>query len=102
LEFEATTILVTHDPAEAIALADEFLLIEAGRVLQTGSVEEVFLRPANEVVARLLGAANVGSGRAVASDLIEVGDGIQLTVAGPALPYPNRIGWSPARSYTAR
>jgi ABC-type sulfate/molybdate transport systems ATPase subunit len=32
-EFEATTILVTHDPTEAIALADEFLLLDAGRVL---------------------------------------------------------------------
>jgi ABC-type Fe3+/spermidine/putrescine transport system ATPase subunit len=93
-EFEATTILVTHDPTEAIALADEFLVLNAGRVLQTGPLEEVFMRPANEVVARMLGAENVGFGRAVASDLIEVGDGIRLTVAGPALQHPNRIGWS--------
>jgi ABC-type Fe3+/spermidine/putrescine transport system ATPase subunit/ABC-type sulfate transport system permease component len=93
-EFSATTILVTHDPAEAFLLADEFLLLDAGRVLQTGPIEEVFLRPANEAVARLLGATNVGYGRAIAPDLIEIGDGVRLNASGPALPYPTRIGWS--------
>jgi ABC-type sulfate/molybdate transport systems ATPase subunit len=84
-EFDTTTILVTHDPAEAILLADEFLLLDAGRVLQTGSVGEVFLRPANEAVARLLGAEIIGRGRAVAPDCI---------VAGPPLVPLKRIGWS--------
>jgi molybdate transport system permease protein len=93
-EFEATTILVTHDPVEAIALADELLLLEAGRVLQTGPVEEVFLRPANEPVARLLGATNIGYGHAVAPSLIDVGDRIRVVVSGPALSCPKRIGWS--------
>jgi ABC-type sulfate/molybdate transport systems ATPase subunit/ABC-type sulfate transport system permease component len=77
-EFSATIILVTHDPAEAFLLADEFLLLDAGRVLQTGPIEQVFLRPANEAVAGLL----------------EIGGGIRLRVSGPALPYPSRIGWS--------
>jgi molybdate transport system permease protein len=93
-EFDATTILVTHDPAEAILLADEFLLLDAGRVLQTGPVGEVFLRPANEAVARLLGAENIGYGRAVAPDCIDVGDGVRLAVAGPPLAPLKRIGWS--------
>jgi ABC-type Fe3+/spermidine/putrescine transport system ATPase subunit len=93
-EFDTTTILVTHDPAEAILLADEFLLLDAGRVLQTGSVGEVFLRPANEAVARLLGAEIIGRGRAVAPDCIEVGDGLRLGVAGPPLVPLKRIGWS--------
>lgn len=35
-EFSATMILVTHDPPEAFLLANEFLLLDAGRVLQTG------------------------------------------------------------------
>jgi ABC-type Fe3+/spermidine/putrescine transport system ATPase subunit/ABC-type sulfate transport system permease component len=93
-EIRATIILVTHDPAEAFLLADEFLLLDAGRVLQTGPIEEVFLRPANEAVARLLGATNVGYGRAIAPDLVEVGGGVRLGVSGPAVPYPTRIGWS--------
>ena len=36
-----STILVTHDPTEAMALADESLLVEAGRLLQTVPIEEV-------------------------------------------------------------
>jgi ABC-type Fe3+/spermidine/putrescine transport system ATPase subunit/ABC-type sulfate transport system permease component len=93
-ELSATIIVVTHDPAEAFLLADEFLLLDAGRVLQTGPIEEVFLRPANEAVARLLGATNVGYGRAIAPDLVEIGGGVRLGVSGPAVPYPTRIGWS--------
>jgi molybdate transport system permease protein len=42
-EISATIILVTHDPAEAFLLADEFLLLDAGRVLQSGPIEKVFL-----------------------------------------------------------
>ncbi len=93
-EIGATIILVTHDPAEAFLLADEFLILDAGRVLQTGRIEEVFLRPANEAVARLLGATNVGYGRAIAPDLVEIGGGVRLDISGPPLPYPTRIGWS--------
>ena len=93
-EFDSTTILVTHDPAEAVLLADELLLLDTGHVLQTGSVSEVFLRPANEIVARLLGAENVGYGRAVAPNCIEVGNEVRLAVSGPPLVPLKRIGWS--------
>jgi ABC-type Fe3+/spermidine/putrescine transport system ATPase subunit len=62
-ELDATTILVTHDPAEPVLLADDLLLLDAGRVLQSGPVASVFLRPANETVARLLGAEIIGYGR---------------------------------------
>jgi ABC-type Fe3+/spermidine/putrescine transport system ATPase subunit/ABC-type sulfate transport system permease component len=93
-EFDTITILVTHDPAEAIFLADELLLLDHGRVLQTGPVNQVFLRPANETVARLLGAENIGCGRAVAPDCIEVGAGVRLAVSGPPLEPFIPIGWS--------
>jgi molybdate transport system permease protein len=91
-EIDATTILVTHDPGEAMLLADEVLLLADGQVLQSGSVEAVFQRPASEVVARLLGAENVARGRAVAGDRIDVG-GVCLNVSGPALPH-GPVGWS--------
>jgi ABC-type sulfate/molybdate transport systems ATPase subunit/ABC-type sulfate transport system permease component len=93
-EFDTITILVTHDPAEAIFLADELLLLDNGRVLQTGPVNQVFVRPANETVARLLGAENIGYGRAVAPDCIEVGAGVRIAVSGPPLEPFTRIGWS--------
>ena len=93
-DVDATTILVTHDPAEAMMLADEMLLIDAGRVLQAGPVEAIFQRPASEAVARLLGAENVAHGQVVAPDLIDVGGGIQIAVAGPPLDVGTRVGWS--------
>jgi molybdate transport system permease protein len=91
-EIDTTTILVTHDPEEAMLLADEVLLLADGHVLQSGPVEAVFQRPASEVAARLLGAENVAAGRAVAGDCIDVG-GVCLKVSGPALPL-GPVGWS--------
>ena len=91
-EIDATTILVTHDPAEAMLLADELLLLADGHVLQSGAVEAVFQRPANEAAARLLGAENVAAGWATAADCIDVG-GVCLKVAGPALS-DGAIGWA--------
>jgi len=93
-DVDVTTILVTHDPEEAFLLADELLILDAGRVLQAGSAGSVFTRPASEVVARLLGAQNIATGRVVAVDRIDIGNGVHLAVAGPALPATGRVGWS--------
>ena len=92
-ELDATTILVTHDPAEAMLLADEMMLLENGRVLQTGAVDAIFLRPASETAAALLGAQNLAHGTAIAFDRIDVGRGVSVSVAGPALR-PGPIGWA--------
>ena len=53
-----TTIFVTHDQDEALALADRLALMHAGVLLQLGTPEEVYRRPANPFVAEFLGAAN--------------------------------------------
>ena len=98
-EITATTILVTHDPAEAAMLADEILVIENGRILQSGPTDEVFRRPNNETVARLLGADHAAEGVAAGADSIAIGGGVILTVAGAQLVPGTRVGWtvSPAR-----
>jgi ABC-type Fe3+/spermidine/putrescine transport system ATPase subunit/ABC-type sulfate transport system permease component len=93
-ELNATTILVTHDPMEAALLADELLLLESGRVLQSGPTEEVFARPANETAARLLGAEFVAEGNVADSTTVAIGDGILLKVAGPPLRPRARVGWT--------
>jgi len=51
----ATALLVTHDQAEALSMADRLAVMEGGRVLQSGPPSEVYRRPASAVVARLLG-----------------------------------------------
>lgn len=50
-----TTVHVTHDHTEALALADHVLVLEQGRVLQQGRLDEVVSAPADAHVARLLG-----------------------------------------------
>ena len=93
-EVEATTILVTHDPDEAMLLADELLLLDAGRVLQVGPVNAVFARPVNEVAARLLGAEAIGKGCVSSPQRIAIGGGVELRAAGAALAPGTRVGWA--------
>ncbi|GGE96735.1 ABC transporter ATP-binding protein [Stappia taiwanensis] len=53
-----TTILVTHDREEAMSMADRVVILNAGRIAQVGTPEEVFHTPANAYVARFMGAGN--------------------------------------------
>lgn len=54
-EFDTTTIYVTHDYLEALSLGDRIGIINEGKIEQVGTGEEVYLTPANEFVARLMG-----------------------------------------------
>ncbi|MFF0387657.1 ABC transporter ATP-binding protein [Kitasatospora sp. NPDC004615] len=54
-EFEAVAVLVTHDPLDAMVLADRLVVIEAGQVVQTGRPAEVARRPRTDYIARLVG-----------------------------------------------
>jgi molybdate transport system ATP-binding protein len=53
--FEGSTVLVTHDPVDAMALADRVVVVEDGRAVQTGTPAEVSRRPRTDYVARLVG-----------------------------------------------
>lgn len=54
-EFKIPTLCVTHDRFEALTLADELVVLLNGKVCQTGPVLEVFNRPANAEVAKIVG-----------------------------------------------
>ena len=54
-DFPGPTLLVTHDPLEAMVMTDRLLVIEDGRIVQQGSPAEVARRPATQYVARLVG-----------------------------------------------
>ena len=58
-----TTIMVTHDQAEAMAMADRLVVMREGRVQQIGAPEEIHARPVNPFVARFIGGNNILSGR---------------------------------------
>ena len=53
--FVGPSILVTHDPLEAMVLADRILVLESGQIVQEGTPAAVARRPATEYVARLVG-----------------------------------------------
>lgn len=53
-----TTLMVTHDQEEALAMADRILVMDEGRVLQTGSPDEIYNRPASPFVASFIGSMN--------------------------------------------
>ena len=75
-----TTIYVTHDQDEAMALSDRIVVMEGGRVLQIGSAEEIYHRPNGPTVARFIGSPNLFPGRV--TGLAASGDGLyELRVA---------------------
>lgn len=62
-ELHVTSLLVTHDQEEALEVADRVVIMNAGRVEQTGTPEEVFHHPASEFVMNFLGNVNIFHGR---------------------------------------
>ena len=57
-----TTIYVTHDQGEALAMSDRIAVMERGRIVQVDEPRAVYFRPANEFVASFIGAANLLTG----------------------------------------
>jgi putative spermidine/putrescine transport system ATP-binding protein len=77
-----TTIMVTHDQSEAMAMADRLVVMHEGRVQQTGTPEEVHLHPANPFVARFIGGSNMLSGRLDGAGHLMLADGGTIALAG--------------------
>ena len=63
-----TFIHVTHDQAEAIAVADRVAVMHEGRIEQFASARDVYLRPASRIVADAMGAVNLLEARVVGRD----------------------------------
>ncbi|GIH15283.1 ABC transporter ATP-binding protein [Rugosimonospora africana] len=83
-ELAVTTVFVTHDQAEALALADRIAVMDAGQIRQIGTAREVFRRPSTTFVANFIGSTpmNLLSGEVR-------GDGI--AVAGGTVPRPDGL-----------
>ena len=78
--FRGVRLLVTHDPVEAMAMADRLVILEHGRVLQSGTPTEVTQRPRSRYVADLVGV-NLFRGRA-SNNVITIADGGSLMATG--------------------
>jgi molybdate transport system ATP-binding protein len=80
--YEGRTLLVTHDPLDAMVLADRLVIVEHGRIVQEGSPTEIARRPRTDYVADLVGL-NLYRGRADGTTVSLDGGG-RLTIASPA------------------
>lgn len=87
-ESETTAIVLTSDPSEALALADRLAVIDFGRILQIGTPGEVYNRPADALVAQLLGPTNLIQGQAESID--GRGDVVVRTPLGRLVGRPSR------------
>jgi molybdate transport system ATP-binding protein len=85
--FNGARLLVTHDPVDALVLADRLVIVEKGHVTQTGTPAAVTARPASRYVAQLVGI-NLLHGTATGEHTVRLDSGAELTVADP-LPGPD-------------
>jgi iron(III) transport system ATP-binding protein len=76
-EYRYTTVYVTHDQSEAMTTADLIAVMNAGKIEQAGTPEEIYNRPRSEFVARFIGSSNIVKGVAQ--------DASHLAVASVAL-----------------
>ena len=86
-----TSLYVTHDQTEAMALSDRVVVMQAGKILQIGAPEEIYRRPKSRAVADFFGAPNVleaqvtgASGGGDGAMLQLSGEGWQGSARGPA------------------
>ena len=78
--YEGVCVLVTHDPIEAMTLADQLVVLEAGHVSQAGTPAEVSAHPRSRYVADLVGL-NLFRGVALGGGVIELPGGQRLVAA---------------------
>ena len=84
------TLLVTHDRFEAMALGDQLIVMDAGRIVQQGTVPEVFSRPANLAVAGIVAVETVHPG-----SMVERGQGLARVAVGQAILTAIDPDWTP-------
>lgn len=76
---DRTMILVTHDQAEAMTLADRLVVMAAGEIVQTGTPADIYLRPRTTYVASFVGSPGMNL---LPVEVIGVGDQARLRLAG--------------------
>ncbi|MDT0445607.1 ABC transporter ATP-binding protein [Streptomyces johnsoniae] len=99
-ELRVTCVFVTHDQAEALALADRIAVLDDGRVRQIGTPAEVFRRPANTFVASFIGSTpmNLLDGVVTGDGRIGVG-GVPLPAGEHGLPDGERVTFAVRPEY---
>ncbi|HTN12031.1 MAG TPA: ABC transporter ATP-binding protein [Acetobacteraceae bacterium] len=85
-----TTVYVTHDQSEALAMSDQIAVMQRGRIVQLDAPRAIYFTPANDFVASFIGAANLLAGTAAAAippggtGPVRLADGSVILCACPA------------------
>ncbi|MGI5173308.1 ABC transporter ATP-binding protein [Treponema sp. OMZ 840] len=78
-----TTLFVTHDQSEALAIADKVVILRSGKVEQIGSPDDLWNYPANPFVAEFLSNALFARGQVIALDSVKLPCGIRCKTKKP-------------------
>ena len=81
-----TTVFVTHDQGEALVMSDRIAVMNAGRIEQIGSPDDIYERPATRFVAEFIGRMNIFFGRVTPGRDVLTAHGLVITA-----PVPNGI-----------
>src|SRR5262249_20750835 len=80
-QLKATMIYVTHDQVEAMTLADRIAVLNQGQLLQIGPPDELYVKPANEFVARFIGTPEMNLVDAAPAQSLGLLQGLPAPVA---------------------
>ena len=89
-EVGITSIYVTHDQSEALAMSDEIIVMSKGKIEQRGGPVEIYSKPVNEYVSNFIGVANLMKGK-----VLEAADGkgrVEVEQGGQKITVPCMIG----------
>ena len=79
-----TAVFVTHDQEEALVLSDRIAVMDAGRIAQLGTPQEIYRLPVNRFVAGFIGESNLFRARVVAADSAEIDGGARVRLPAGA------------------
>ncbi|MBQ9299542.1 MAG: ABC transporter ATP-binding protein, partial [Clostridia bacterium] len=81
-----TTVYVTHDQEEALAISDRIAVMRSGEIQQVGTPIEIYSRPANVFVSTFIGHSNLFYAKRVGADTVQFDNGYRLQVPGALIP----------------
>ena len=92
-QFRHTLIYVTHDQTEALTFADEVVVMQSGAVLQRGTPEDLFLRPAHTYVGYFIGSPGMN---VLACEIEQAGGTARARVGGHEVALPAALATTPS------
>jgi iron(III) transport system ATP-binding protein len=78
---QLTVLYVTHDQSEALAVSDQIIVMDRGRIAQQGTPRALYRQPASHFLADFIGDANLVDG-----ELLRIADALHFSAAGVSLP----------------